>query len=574
MIPESIGTRQCRPFRERLLNKYFNFSRTLESVYMKTARRYSYVQANLALLKADERLTRHDLNLTMSDDELRRWCKRMADKVQSMLGTLQVEVVEAQARKILDRYSIPFPDENVDLFGIDSALRRCACENWWRRKVRVMQARECDEIARNWRLVHDRGQAYCSHHAVALRRSQKIRNRRILNNIKAVNDVGDEYTLSELSDLAVSNPKVRRSELMVRMRGFEDLANEQGRVGEFYTITCPSKYHSTNKGGIPNGKYQGFKVNESNAYLVGLWSRLRAALHRRGIEPYGFRVAEPNHDGCPHWHFLLFFKPDEVVDSRDLFSKYALAEDGDEAGAGEHRFKAVAIDPEFGSATGYIAKYISKNIDGFGIDDDLLGNPAKDAAVRIEAWAATHGIRQFQQIGGPSVTVWRELRRLDSSEDGIIEEARLAADSSNWMAFCQLMGSGRDQPIGLGRWQEFCEETGEILGPVFNRYGEPAAQRVFGLVAEGAAVLTRFYRWSLKRLDIARKPVTSRSIPGFDLAQVPEHLQGVSGSRGSLLWPVIRRGFAFSLTWGGGSIVPLGALPNMRANGPPLEFCQ
>ena len=40
---------------------------------------------------------------------------------------------------------------------------------------------------------------------------------------------------------------VRRAELMVRMRGFEDLAESQGYVGEFYTWTAPSKYHSWKK---------------------------------------------------------------------------------------------------------------------------------------------------------------------------------------------------------------------------------------------------------------------------------------------------------------------------------------
>lgn len=539
MIPDTIGTRQCRPFREKLLNRYMGFSRTLEAIYMKTARRYSYVQANTALLAADRALSRHDLNLSMNDDALRHWCKRKADEVQRVIGRFQEERAVAVVKAILMRYKIPFPDKNVDLFGYESALLRCACEHWWRRQVRVIQARVCDELARNYRLVHDRGQPYCSHHAVNLRRGQKARNRRVLRNIVAENELGDVYTLAELSDLSVSNPKIRRSELMVRMRGFEELAKEEGRVGEFYTITCPSKYHSTNKGGIPNGKYQGSTVTDSNAYLVRLWARLRAALHRRGIAPYGFRVAEPNHDGCPHWHFLLFLDPADVGTCRELFSEYALQEDGDEKGAGDNRFKAISIDPERGSATGYIAKYISKNIDGHGVDDDLFGNPAKDSAVRIEAWASTHGIRQFQQIGGPSVTVWRELRRLDSPEDGIIEAARVAADSSDWMAFCRLMGSGRGQPIGIGRWQEFCAETGEILCPVKNRYGEPAALRVFGLVAVGQAVLTRAYRWALSRLDAVRRPGTARPRAGFDLFSA---------------------GFGFAV----------GGPPS----GPPLEFCQ
>lgn len=49
---------------------------------------------------------------------------------------------------------------------------------------------------------------------------------------------------------------------------------------------------------------------------------------------------------------------------RAVINHPAFQEDGNEAGARENRVKFVGINPAKGSATGYVAKYICKNIDG------------------------------------------------------------------------------------------------------------------------------------------------------------------------------------------------------------------
>ena len=47
-------------------------------------------------------------------------------------------------------------------------------------------------------------------------------------------DTGERTSLLDKVMGSVSNPKIARHELMVRMRGFEDMANEMGLVGMFY----------------------------------------------------------------------------------------------------------------------------------------------------------------------------------------------------------------------------------------------------------------------------------------------------------------------------------------------------
>lgn len=91
---------------------------------------------------------------------------------------------------------------------------------WWTRNLRRELLRENESIEHAQGRVKRRPACYVSDHAVARRRAREKLTREILENLEVVNESGDAVNLMEAADASVSNPKLRRSELMVRCRGF------------------------------------------------------------------------------------------------------------------------------------------------------------------------------------------------------------------------------------------------------------------------------------------------------------------------------------------------------------------
>jgi hypothetical protein len=402
-------------------------------------------------------------------DPWQAWA-RITDWVERHHGVppvLRDESARVMAAPLSFRAVLPRVIVREQLAGLS---KRARCPRWWRRQLRRYVARASEAAAVELGIVSSRtGQKYCSDRTVKRRQQQAAANEAALKARKIENGGGESMTLWDAMQTTVSNKAIRRGELMTRIRGAEEIADELELSGLFWTLTTPSRFHSRDHHtGKRNPRYQGATPRDAQLWLRERWALVRSRLKNRGARLMGVRVAEPHHDGCPHWHALIWCDPRHLDTVRDTITRTWLEDDGTEPGAKRYRTKWVHMQQ--GGAAGYVAKYVAKNIDAplmydgqpvhlQHVDDDAppMDRPAElvegqqvTAAARVEAWAAAWGIRQFQALGMPSVTVWRELRRVHPNAakdrgDEDLERAYRAAHRgpgrrADWAEYCRAQG--------------------------------------------------------------------------------------------------------------------------------------
>lgn len=385
-----------------------------------------------------------------------------------------------------------------------ATARRARCARWWRRQLRRYVARTAEAAAITLGLVHKRaGQVYVSDKAMQRRAAQRAATEAALKARTIENAAGQSFSLWDVMQRGTGNKAIRRGELMTRVRGAEEMADECGLVGTFWTLTAPAEFHPRDHHtGRVNPAFNGATPREAHAWLRDSWVKARTDMKDRGIRVMGLRVVEPHHDGCPHWHALLWCEPGQVGAMRDTITAAWFRELPDDAAKRRARkkwgVKCVEIDER--GAVGYVSKYVAKNIDaplpdGGVIADhadaapadmaqqrDMLDGAEITTAARVEAWATTWGIRQFQFLGLPSVTVWRELRRIHENAiagkgDPEVTRAWWAAhrhgcEGVEWRDYCAKLAEGGRSPewieahrpkLQRADWAEYCRAQGGVM---------------------------------------------------------------------------------------------------------------
>ncbi|WMS91367.1 replication endonuclease [Pseudoalteromonas sp. HL-AS1] len=502
--------------------------------------------------------------------------------------------------------NVPFyamRDDNLPTECYEIALLKMQCDRWWARQLKTIRRQflELLEIATGQvgkDLYHDKKSKKFKRRGISPYSSKQAQRefnfaqasgRQFLEMMELQSSDGDVISLIEAVKSGMANPANRRNELMLRIRETEELADEMGYVGVFYTITCPSRFHAN------SSKWHGETPKDAQNYLTQTWARARSKLKRRGLKYFGVRVVEPHADGCPHWHMMLFMPKNKLQEVNAILRWYFIQEDKTElydyygpvqtrakvvnewvdinthgthiktvekcvsyrAGTKKSelfktykqkrrewglkksqgkkakapskfyrtfspRFDAIKMDKSKGSAASYIAKYISKNIDGYQLsdhEDAETGENLQEQANPVLAWASTWNIRQFQFQGSPSVTVYRELRRMPKGKaisDETIEPIRHAADTANWKDYVKLQGGmciGRaanfksmyeDTQMG----NDYAEVVRRIKGIVTNVSIESKLHRminnVYNVTTE-TSLKTRLVEWTRQLKGTAEK---------------------------------------------------------------------
>ncbi len=339
-----------------------------------------------------------------------------------------------------------------------------------------------------------------------------------LDSMAIESECGETLELKDVHDASVSNPANRRHELMTQLRGCQEYADSNDHVALMATLTAAGRYHRLKKHGkyfVENPNWNGANPIDAHEWLKTSWQRFRAAADRDKLTYYGMRVVEPHVDGTPHWHGVFFVPRDQVSAFIELLTFYQHQRDSDElfTDDGTAKLKAMVarvkieeIDRNKGDAVAYIAKYISKNIDAHKLEGkkDLDSNLVDlvETVTNVTAWSRAFCFRQFQFQKTPSVTVWRELRRIkEAQEFCLFEKIRLAADCGCFASYFNWMGGHRlkqrNRPIKL------FHERSE------NHYQE-LVKKTVGLTGVGITVLTREKKWTLvKKTDESKGEATN-----------------------------------------------------------------
>lgn len=321
------------------------------------------------------------------------------------------------------------------------AAAKLSCHRWWGRKLRHIAAASRENLAaRAGEVGAPTGQHHCHPRTLAWFKAMDTANQRWLEKQWLMVDGKPTKTMWELVEPQQWH---RFCELYAMLKTIEKMATNDGLAWSMVTLTLPPEYHPNPASG--NNSYGDHTTEEAHEAMLTAWQRVRAILHKSELTRpgvgnlFGYRFVETHKDGCPHWHVLIFHRPEALDAIEAAFRQHF---------PGDRQLHIVTGDPEKGSAANYCVKYVLKYARGGAgrveliepeqpseLDEDLADLSEAD---RVSAKLRAHRIRSFQAFGlGLGLTKWRALRRLRTAPEGseLITKAWQAARQNDIEAF-------------------------------------------------------------------------------------------------------------------------------------------
>lgn len=222
--------------RDHVFSRHPELAKALIWNHNLETKQVGFTQADLHLAVLDKALTFGDLNLSTADsDDIKEESTFHADRCRSFVLMNEEAVSNERLLKHLESVGI---DRCLD----EKLITLLQEPRWWRRQIYRAKREGFAYVRRGLGFVNSR-HTYVDIWSLAHQRRLEIRKRQYLEETRLTNELGASITLADVHDRSVSNPAIRRAELMTRLAGINQYAKEKGDKAVFVTLTTPSRMH-------------------------------------------------------------------------------------------------------------------------------------------------------------------------------------------------------------------------------------------------------------------------------------------------------------------------------------------
>ncbi|WP_080963937.1 replication endonuclease [Pseudomonas fluorescens] len=303
-------------------------------------------------------------------------------------------------------------------------------------------------IARKQREIHlmknrkigENGQVYCSEELLKYQHEKDIEQQEYVENTEVIfkdEKTGEEHSIP-LSQFALTDER-KASEIYMKVKDLEKIAESKGYVALFTTFTCPAEFHSNPSNG--RNCWNGSTPRDASDWLSKRLVALNKDRERHEIETLGMWCKEAHKDQCVHMHSMFFVRPDQTDDLISLIHKHYSHSENAVRIVRISKEEAQKIGKKAASPASYITKYVIKSL-----------RDKSDEAMKNKAVARLWNYHMYGFFGKTKSVLWRTFDRFFNKDP---HEIKLALKNNIFVTLAKLRKENK--------FWEFCEYANEFI---------------------------------------------------------------------------------------------------------------